>query len=105
MKIRKIVGYILYHGFAKRLPKSFSNIKFGQMQIRALCGKLMLEECGKKVNIERNAEFSVRAKIGNYSGIGINARVRGACVIGDYVLMGPNCTIYSRKTLIFVRIS
>lgn len=97
MKIRKIIGYMLYHGFAKHLPKSFANIKFGQMQMRALCGKLMLEKCGKKVNIEKNASFSVRAKLGNYSGIGINAHVSGACVIGDYVLMGPNCTIYARN--------
>lgn len=97
MRIRKIVGYVLYHGFAKRLPTSFSHIKLGQMKWRAICGKLMLEKCGKKVNIEKNALFSSRATLGNYSGIGINAHIRGACVIGDYVMMGPNCNIYSRN--------
>lgn len=97
MKIKKIVGYLVYHGFAKHLPTSYSHIKFGQKHIRAFCGKLMLEKCGKKVNIEKNALFSTRAKLGDYSGIGINAQIRGACVIGDYVMMGPNCTIYAQN--------
>lgn len=97
MKLKKIIGYVLYHGFAKRLPRSFSHIKLGQRQIRAFCAKLMLDECGKNVDIEKNALFSIRAKIGNYSGIGFNAQIRGACVIGDYVMMGPNCTIFAKN--------
>lgn len=35
--------------------------------------------------------------LGDYSGIGINAKIGGACTIGKYVMMGPNCTIYSRN--------
>lgn len=97
MKLKVAVGYVLYRGFAKHLPRSFSHIKLGQMQLRALCGKLMLEECGKKVNIERNAKFSIHTKLGNYSGIGINAKLIGRCTIGDYVMMGPNCTIYTQN--------
>ena len=38
-------------------------------------GKLMLKYCGKDVNIEKGAVFSARTSLGDYSGIGINARI------------------------------
>ncbi len=88
---------MIYNGFAKHLPQSASKIKIGQKQLRAFCGKLLLNECGKKVNIEKNAVFSNKVSLGDYSGIGINAKIGGACTIGKYVMMGPNCTIYSRN--------
>lgn len=95
MKLKKITGYLLYHIFAKHLPGTYSNIKVFQKPIRGLCGKLMLKKCGKNVNIEKGAEFSTKVSLGNHSGIGINAKITGACTIGDYVMMGPNCTIYT----------
>lgn len=97
MKIKKAIGYAVYVGFAKHLPRSYCHIKICQRQIRALCGKLMLKKCGKKVNIERKATFSTRTQLGDYSGIGINAKILGPCIIGDYVMMGPNCTIYTQN--------
>ncbi len=97
MKIKKFIGYIIYHGFAKRLPISNSNIKLLQRKIRAFCGKLMLEKCGDGVNIEKGAVFSSKVCLGDHSGIGINAKIGGKCIIGNYVMMGPNCTIYSRN--------
>ncbi len=97
MKIKFILGYIIYHFFAKHLPVSDSKINVLQKQIRAFCGKLMLRKCGKHVNIEKGAVFSRRVSLGDYSGIGINARIGGKCTIGQYVMMGPNCTIYSRN--------
>lgn len=95
MKIKKLIGYIIYQCFAKHLPDSHAHLKLFQKQIRAFCGKLMLKKCGKKVNIEKNANFSTRVSLGDYSGIGINARILGECTIGNYVMMGPNCTIYT----------
>ncbi len=95
MKIKKMIGYILYNGVAKHLPISHSHIRLFQKQFRAACGKLMLEECGKNVNIEKNAVFSSRVRLGDYSGIGINAKIKGKCTIGKYVMMGPDCTIYT----------
>lgn len=95
MKIRKIIGYVIYNGFAKHLPISHSKINVSQKRIRGLCGKLMLEYCGKKVNIEKGAKFSTRVSLGDYSGIGINAKIKGKCTIGKYVMMGPDCTIYT----------
>ena len=97
MKVRKAIGIVLYNVIGKHLPTSFSPIKIGQRRFRSMCGKLMLDKCGKNVNIERGAAFSHRIELGNNSGIGINASISGRCIIGDDVMMGPNCTIYSRN--------
>lgn len=95
MKIKKIIGYIIYNGFAKHLPISNAKINIGQKYIRAFCAKLMLEKCGKKVNVQKGANFSTRISLGDHSGIGINAKIKGKCTIGSYVMMGPDCTIYT----------
>lgn len=96
-KIKRKIGALLYYLVAKHLPPSYSGIKIGQTALRRLCGKLMLAHCGKQVNIEHNAYFSPKVSLGDYSGIGVNARIHGACVIGDYVMMGENCTIITRN--------
>lgn len=97
MKIKKYIGYALYHGVAKRLPTSYSPIKLAQREIRGFCGKLILEKCGKNINIEKGANFTSHVSLGDYSGIGINAKINGRCQIGKYVMMGPECTIYGRN--------
>lgn len=57
----------------------------------------MLGHCGKKVNIEKNAYFSPKVSLGDYSGIGVNAKIYGRCRIGNYVMMGEDCTIITRN--------
>lgn len=96
-KIKRIVGQILYDVFAKHLPVSFSPVRIGQKKIRAFCGRLILAECGKNVNIEKGAVFSSKIHLGDNSGIGINASIGGTCYIGNDVMMGPNCTIYTQN--------
>ena len=96
-KIKKLIGLALYHSIAKRLPCSYSLIKIGQKRIRAFCGKLILEKCGKNVNIEKGAIFSSRIELGDCSGIGKNAEIYGKCIIGNDVMMGPRCVIYTQN--------
>lgn len=95
--IKRKLGAVLYYSIGKRMPPSWSGIKIGQTLIRRICGKLMLRSCGKKVNIEKNAVFSGKVSLGNFSGIGINAKIYGECIIGDYVMMGTDCTIITRN--------
>ena len=57
----------------------------------------MLENCGKNVNIESGAAFSPKVTLGDYSGIGINAKIYGTCHIGRYVMMGTDVTIITRN--------
>ncbi|MDP4132480.1 MAG: acyltransferase [Bacillota bacterium] len=97
MKVKKIIGIIMYRSFAKYLPRSNGRINLGSKQLRRFCGKLMLDECGRNVNIERKANFSSRVKIGNDSGIGINSSIAGYVTIGNDVMMGPECIIYTRN--------
>ena len=77
MSVRRKLGALLYHTVAKRLPVSYSSLHLGQTALRRFCGKLMLAECGKEVNIEKNAIFSEKVTLGDRSGIGINAKIYG----------------------------
>jgi len=97
MKIIKVIlGKFLYFFFSK-LPPSYARIKVGQKQLRKICGKLILERCGKNVNIEKGARFSKQTELGDNSGIGINADLDGKVIIGNDVMMGPNVTILVRN--------
>ena len=95
MRFRQFLGYIFYYGIGKHLPKSSSFFKLGK-GFRRMCGKLLLEKCGKKVNIEKGAVFSRKCTLGNFSGIGVNAEI-GVAYIGNNVMMGPNCKIISQN--------
>ena len=96
-KFSRKIGALIYYSFAKFLPPSFSGIQIGQRAIRAFCGKLMLKNCGKKVNIEKGATFSAKVSLGDYSGIGMNSRINGDCSIGDYVMMGSDVVVITRN--------
>ncbi|MDD7688944.1 MAG: acyltransferase [Clostridiales bacterium] len=96
-KFKRRLGAVLYYSIAKHLPVSYSSIRIGQTALRRFCGRLMLESCGKKVNIEKNAVFSAKVSLGSRSGIGINARINGRCVIGNDVMMGTDCVIITRS--------
>ena len=95
-KIKLLIGRILYL-FASHLPESFFWINIGQRQIRGFCGKLILANCGKYVNIEKGAVFSSSAELGDHSGIGIRCRMNGKVKIGKNVMMGPEVCIYTRN--------
>lgn len=94
-QIIRTVGYVLYYGFAIHLPESTSKLKIGQKSIRALLTRMMLPSVGKNVNIEHGATFSLSTRIGDKSGIGVNCKLYGKVKIGDNVMMGPECYIYS----------
>ena len=91
-----VIGRFFYF-FASKLPASFSRIKVGQKFFRSMCGKLILSECGKNVNIEKGAVFSSRVTLGDNSGIGIRASISGETRIGSNVMMGPDCIIYTKN--------
>ena len=75
MAIKTVIGKIIYNILGKHMPPSDSRFSFGSKHIRAFCGKLILKECGKNVNIEKGAHFSSEMSLGDYSGIGINAQL------------------------------
>ena len=93
MKIRQIIGLVLYKTIAQYLPASSSSIKIGRW-LRGFCGKLVLLKHGNNINIERKASFSSRCEIGNNSSIGKNALL-GKTIIKDNVMMGPDVKIFT----------
>lgn len=94
LKLVQLLCLILYYSFAYYLPKSGTYGNVGGVIRRGLCKKIF-KKCGQYVNIERKAWFGtgVDVEIGDYSGIGINAHVPNGTIIGNYVMMGPNCFI------------
>lgn len=96
-KIKKGIGLVYYSCFARYLPTSYGLFGFIGKPARAFAGKLLLNKCGKDVNIERKAVFSHRCELGNRSGIGVRAHLYGKVIIGDDVMMAPDCVIYTRN--------
>ena len=95
MKLKRAAAVILYNAIAKRLPESNTRFSFGARGLRAWCAKQMLEKCGKNVNVERMASFGRGVTLGDHSGIGIGASIGAQVHIGNDVMMGPECTIYT----------
>ena len=97
-KLIKTIGLMLYNLFAKHLPVSYARFT-GKISkaIRGFCARLILDECGSNVNIEKGADFAANITIGNDSGIGKNSIVGAFTQIGNFVMMGEACNIYTRN--------
>ena len=94
--MKEIFGRFLYC-FAKKFPESDSRINLGGKFFRGIAGKCFLEYCGHKVNIDRNAIIGKHVVLGDFSGIGKNSYISDYVEIGKYVMMGPECFIYTRN--------
>ena len=93
MTIKQIIGRVVYNMIGKHMPLSDSRYSLGSKRIRAWCGRRILTECGKNVNIEKGAVFAYDVKLGDNSGIGVNASISSGVTIGKEVMMGPECII------------
>lgn len=65
--------------------------------LRAYNASQFLKFVGKNVNIEKGAMITSTMEIGDRSGVGINAMIGGKVIIGNDVMMGPECIIYTRN--------
>jgi len=103
--MKKFLFIILYYGFARFLPASFTK-PLGKVskKIRYIICKNIFRKCGKNVNIEKGAWFGkgIGIEIGDNSGIGIYCRIFNNTIIGNDVLMGPKCFMLE-KTHLFDR--
>lgn len=95
MSLNHLLVRILYKGIAKHLPLSDSKFNLGGKALRRFCAKRVLPHCGKNVNIERGAEFAWDLRIGDNSGVGINALISSGVTIGNDVMMGPDCMLFT----------
>ena len=95
MSIRKAIAKILYKTVAKRMPLSDSRFSFGAKRLRRFCARQVLPHVGKNVNIERGAQFGWDLSIGDNSGVGVNALLSPHVTIGNDVMMGPDCMMFT----------
>lgn len=79
----------LYRYIGMHLPSSVS--AHWAQKVRGWMVRNFIAKCGKDVNIEKNAGFNPELEIGDRSGVGVNCRLSGHIVIGNDVMMGPNC--------------
>lgn len=94
-KITRHIGLMIYFNFAIYLPVSYSRGGKMARRLRAWTSSKFIKRCGCNVNIERGAVITSLTSIGDNSGIGINARIHGEVSIGNNVMMGPECIIYT----------
>jgi maltose O-acetyltransferase len=103
---RKIICALLMNLIGHHLPESWRKIKIGKFTIKLYYGryfrgflaKYMLEKCGKNVDIQKRAHFSLTGvQLGSNSGIGAGSIVPSYTTIGDNVMMGPEVLIYNQN--------
>ena len=95
MNIKNYVGYALYNIIAKRLPSSESTGGKVYRSVRVFAARLYDNDIDKSANIDKNVTFCKRLKLGKESGIGRKSLIQGSVTIGDYVMMGPECFIFT----------
>lgn len=96
MNVKQIIGFIGLR-ICNILPANGAMVNLGQQPLRAFFARLFLDYCGKNVNIQKNVSVSHCCKIGNNSGIGKGSVLFGDVTIGDDVMMGPDCLIYTQN--------
>jgi maltose O-acetyltransferase len=98
-KIIKIVSLALYYFMFKHLPSTNNRYIRFPKTLRYWVAKTVFNKCGKNVNVEQGADFGTGdgIVIGNNSGIGVNAHVRGPLTIGNDVMMGPDVIILTQN--------
>lgn len=100
MTVTKVFFYFFYYWFARHLPSSSTRIIGGAAKrLRTWCCRQLFSYVGENVNIERGAKFGSGAgiKIGDNSGIGINASMPTSVIIGNDVMMGHEVLVLNRN--------
>ena len=96
MKLRTLIGWAGLR-LCNLFPLNDSKINLGQKKIRAFFARKFLSCCGKNVDVQKGASFSHRCQIGERTGIGRNSKLYGPVFIGNDVMMGPECWIYTQN--------
>lgn len=95
--MKRYICFALYKLLCVWMPATNNGFRISKVirAWRSAVGGGCLDKHGKKINIEKNANFGFGKGIslGDYSGLGVNCYVRGPLEIGAYVNMGPDVRI------------
>lgn len=98
--LKQLICLILYYSFAQYLPCSYAPIggRVSQKIRRFLCVRIF-KSSGKNINVEKKANFGsgLDIVIGDNSDLGINCHVPSDLIIGNNVMMAPDCFIFSQN--------
>lgn len=85
----------MYYCLVQYLPSNYSKIGLLFKWMRYQLVRHIFAECGKNVDVNRRVHFGNgrSVSIGDNSGIGANCHIPCNIVIGDNVMMAPNCCI------------
>lgn len=95
IKIVRFFILFLYYFIIKNLPETNNRFIKWPAKIRYFVAKQLFDKVGDRLTMEKGANFGTGKgiSVGSFSGIGLNAYIRGPLKIGDNVLMGPDCII------------
>lgn len=94
----KKIYRMIYKLILKKLPSSgVKGFRRIAKKLRYTVASKAVASCGLNVNFEKNASFNWDLKIGDNSGVGINATLTSDITIGNDVMMGPDVVIYTRN--------
>ncbi len=96
--IKSHLAELFFDWVANNLPSSKAP-KFGKIykKIRADLASVYCVHVGKNVNIEPHVRFNHVLSFGDNSGIGEKFEIYGDVRIGNDVMMGTNCIIYTQN--------
>lgn len=95
--IKSHLAESIYNTIGRRLPSSLARFGNVYKHIRVSLVSVYIRHCGSNVNIEPHVVFNHALSIGDNSGIGEFSELYGDITIGNNVMMGTNCIIYSRN--------
>lgn len=96
-ELKRFIGRALYVAIGKRMPLSGARVSFGARRFRQFCAHLILDDCGKWVNIDKGATFATDIKLGQGAGIGANCSIPTGVSIGDRVMMGIDVLMFTNE--------
>ncbi len=96
-KISRRWNLWLYFHIAINKPISYDRGGERARKLRERTARKFLTYVGKDVNIEKGAVITSTMEIGDRSGVGINAKIHGKVIVGNDVMMGPDCIIYTKN--------
>ena len=96
-ELKRLIGRVLYVGIGKHMPMSGAKVSFGARKFRQFCAHLILDDCGKWVNIDKGVTFATDIKLGNGAGIGANCSIPTGVSIGENVMMGIDILMFTNE--------
>lgn len=98
MRLTEMASRLLYHFVARHLPSSSVPWSFGSRQARVHLARVFAPGIHPTANIEHGASLtSTQLTVGARSGIGIDCWVQGPLTVGNDVMMGPECRIFTQN--------